>query len=171
MSSIKPPEAASVWRQASPVDSFLFATLEAGPGLMQFSVLSGLARIDVDPWREATLLAEMPAEAAVERLTDLLARLPTMDAGSPGWRADVPRLIGLLHPTSPRRSVFGRVAPETSAPTDTLTLLYVVVALILSAQVAIVTSLHPKPVSSSTPDLQSSSALAAPDKSQRRAEP
>jgi len=35
---------------------------------MLVSVLSGLARSDVDPWQEAATLAELPGETATQRL-------------------------------------------------------------------------------------------------------
>ena len=46
------------------------------------SVLSALARLNVDPWQEATNLARMPREAAVVRLTALIDALP--DEGTVG---------------------------------------------------------------------------------------
>jgi hypothetical protein len=60
----------------SEFDEFLGASIgedRTGTGL---SVLSALARLNVDPWREATSLALMPREAAVVRLTALIDALP-----------------------------------------------------------------------------------------------
>lgn len=80
----------------SEFDAFLFAPVDGERNGMVLSVLSALARLDVDPWREAAELARMPREAANRRLTSLIAALP--DASStrlqPGTIAD--RLVALL---------------------------------------------------------------------------
>jgi hypothetical protein len=55
-------------------DEFLYAPI--GADRTGLSVLSALARLNVDPWQEATSLARMPREAAVVRLTALIDALP-----------------------------------------------------------------------------------------------
>ena len=64
------------------VDCFLFARIgeeRAGPLL---SLVSALARLDVDPWKETAHLARMPRDQAKKRLASLLASLPNGAAGS-----------------------------------------------------------------------------------------
>lgn len=60
------------------------------------SVLSALARLNLDPWKEAADLAQLPKEFAAGRLASLLARLPA----NPSMPADMgvlaARLIRLL---------------------------------------------------------------------------
>jgi hypothetical protein len=77
-------------------DAFLFAPVgeERNGGLL--SVLSALARLDVDPWKEAAELAQMPILAAKQRLTSLLAALPDAPVAwlAPATIAD--RLVRLL---------------------------------------------------------------------------
>jgi hypothetical protein len=58
------------------VDKFLGAPIGEGRNGTPLSVLSALARLDVDPWQEAASLAGMPAAAAATRLTTLIAALP-----------------------------------------------------------------------------------------------
>ena len=56
-------------------DGFLFASVvddANGP----LSVLSALARLDVDPWQTAATLAGLPRSDAVQSLASLFARLP-----------------------------------------------------------------------------------------------
>ena len=53
-----------------------FARRSAPIEMEHLSVLSALARLNVDPWQEATSLARMPREAAVVRLTALIDALP-----------------------------------------------------------------------------------------------
>jgi hypothetical protein len=89
-------------RSAAPVqlgsefNAFLFAPIGDEKNGMVLSVLSALARLGVDPWREATELARMPRAAANQRLTSLIAALPDAPStrSQPGTIAD--RLIALL---------------------------------------------------------------------------
>jgi len=60
---------------------------------MLVSVLSGLARADVDPWQEAAKLAQLPGDTAVRELAELIGALPVSFSDS---RAIATRLIALL---------------------------------------------------------------------------
>lgn len=75
-------------------DAFLFASVDTEGNGGSLSVLSALARSDVDPWQEAAELARMPREAANQRLTSLIAALPDVAASAPATIAD--RLVKLL---------------------------------------------------------------------------
>ena len=58
------------------LETFLFATIgEEGNG-MTLSVLSGLSRLDIDPWEEAVRLSLLPKKGAIEALGHCIARLP-----------------------------------------------------------------------------------------------
>ena len=57
-------------------DRFLGAPIGEGRNGTPLSVLSALARLDVDPWQEAASLARMPVDAAAKRLTALIVALP-----------------------------------------------------------------------------------------------
>jgi hypothetical protein len=50
---------------------------------MLLSVLSALARLDLDPWREPAELAQMPKQAAKQRLTSLIEMLPEAPSTRP----------------------------------------------------------------------------------------
>ena len=63
---------------------------------MLVSVLSGLARSDVDPWQEAARLAELPGETATQRLASLIGALPDRVASHPESRTIAARLVALL---------------------------------------------------------------------------
>ncbi len=77
-------------------DTFLFAPVdEEGKGAF-LSVVSALARLDVDPWREAAELAGMPREAANQRLTSLIAALPDAPEARLAAATIAGRLIKLL---------------------------------------------------------------------------
>jgi hypothetical protein len=79
-------------------DAFLFAQIgEDGSGF-PLSVVSALARMDLDPWKEASELAQLPVEAARQRLADLLRALPDQNLGGKDRAAIAARLIALLQP-------------------------------------------------------------------------
>lgn len=58
-------------------NAFLYAPVDAGADDNPLSVLSALARLGIDPWKEAAELAEMPRDSAQRRLAGLLERLPS----------------------------------------------------------------------------------------------
>lgn len=79
---------------------------------MPVSVLSALARLDVDPRQEAANLAQLPPDTAIRRLTSLIAALP----GSSSAQADPARLIALLpHRTGPNVAPHGSLAGAGTA--------------------------------------------------------
>ena len=84
----------------SEFDDFLFAPIGEDRNDMPLSMLSALARLDIDPWEEAAELARLPGETATQRLTSLIAALP--DGPSPHLDPGTiaARLIALL----PRRA-------------------------------------------------------------------
>jgi hypothetical protein len=83
-------------------DDFLYAPIGADGVEMPLSVLSALARLDVDPWMEAAELSALPNGAAAERLASLIARLPGGRWTLADSRAIADRLIELLpSPGSP----------------------------------------------------------------------
>jgi hypothetical protein len=85
----------------SEFNDFLFAPIGEDKNGMLVSVLSGLARSDVDPWQEAAKLAQLPGETATKELAALISALPDRAASYPDPRTIATRLIELL-PRSPR---------------------------------------------------------------------
>ena len=57
-------------------DDFLYAPIGAHGGEMPLSVLSALARSDLDPWQEAAELSDLPKDIATQRLASLISQLP-----------------------------------------------------------------------------------------------
>jgi hypothetical protein len=98
-------------------DKFLGASIGEGRNGTPLSVLSALARLDVDPWQEAASLARMPRDAAATRLTALIAALP--DAPNKdvpaitiaaGLVALLPKAAGFT--VGPSDGVFAAVGPQ-----------------------------------------------------------
>jgi len=63
-------------------DKFLGASIGEDRNGTGLSVLSALARLNVDPWQEATNLARMPRDAAAARLSELIEALPHAPASA-----------------------------------------------------------------------------------------
>jgi len=117
-------------------DAFLYAQVgdDQQGGLL--SVLSALARVGVDPWEQAALLARSPLDVAVRALSALLARLPA-GSGKPEDPTGVAtRLVALLPHGSPAPSRPGAtVQPATEARSRLfITLLWVIVLALLGSQ-------------------------------------
>jgi hypothetical protein len=93
--------AASIFGYKSEFDQFLCAQVGEERNGMLLSVLSALARLDVDPWLEAATLTKMPSKDATLRLTSLLSSLPS-EAATLLAPSTVLRLIALL-PKEPLR--------------------------------------------------------------------
>jgi hypothetical protein len=79
----------------SEFNDFLFAPIGEDRNGMSVSVLSGLARTDVDPWKEAASLAQLPGETAIQRLTSLIGALPDRASPYPAHTIAA-RLVALL---------------------------------------------------------------------------
>jgi len=61
---------------AAEFDDFLFAPIGEDRNGMLLSVVSALARLEIDPWQEAASLARLPGATATRRLASLIAALP-----------------------------------------------------------------------------------------------
>jgi hypothetical protein len=90
-------------------DRFLFAPVGEERNGMTLSVLSALARLDVDPWKETAALSSMPKDRAQERLAALIASTTKNLATNLKPEAVANRLIALL----PSASSFDTPAPIT----------------------------------------------------------
>ena len=106
----------SVSQLGSEFDAFLFAPIGADRNGMFLSVLSALARLDIDPWQEAAKLARLPTNAATERLASVIAVLPEKPpALDPSMIAA--RLIAFL----PRRASLNIPSRQTLAGAEVMT--------------------------------------------------
>ena len=81
-------------------DGFLYAPLGEERNGMRLSVLSALARLEIDPWQEAAKLAGLPGATATERLASLIALLPNEPLMHRDPETIAARLVALL----PRRA-------------------------------------------------------------------
>ena len=83
----------------SEFNDFLFAVVGEEKSGAQLTVLSALARLDLDPWGEASRLTGLPEEAATNALADTILSLPDGN-----WKAsDVRSIAGGLINRLPRQ--------------------------------------------------------------------
>jgi hypothetical protein len=80
-------------------DEFLAASIGEDRNGTSLSVLSALARLDVDPWQEAASLGRMSGEAAAGRLTALIDALPYEPAIAVPSKTIAADLVALLPKT------------------------------------------------------------------------
>lgn len=122
-------------------DDFLFAPIDEDGNEMRLSVLSALARLDIDPWQEAANLAGLPRRTATARLAALLTRLPRPT--QPDAEGTAARLIALL----PRRRGLEALSRQTfvdlGAMTDPQTVVYVIFTAFILA--ALFNTIYPSP--------------------------
>jgi hypothetical protein len=77
-------------------EAFLYAPIDENEGDMPVSVLSVLARMDIDPWEEAARLAALPRCNAQRRLAHLMTQLPGASLAQRDFDDLASRLVELL---------------------------------------------------------------------------
>jgi hypothetical protein len=97
-------------RISADYDAFLFATIGVDPNGNGFSVLSAMARMNLDPWREAASLAALPGKAAARKLASLIAAVPGGPAEPGESDVTATRLVKLL--PSQTRSLLPPLPPK-----------------------------------------------------------
>jgi hypothetical protein len=107
-------------RLGSEFDRFLYASIGDDHNGMPLTVLSALARLDVDPWEEASKLTQLPEKSAVSQLASRLGSLRDAHLAYPDPAGVAAPLIALLprqHDlASPVLRVLARATP-TRHPT------------------------------------------------------
>jgi hypothetical protein len=90
------------------LQEFLFAPIWVEKNGTPLSILSALARLGMDPWGEATRLANLPRAAAASALATILARLPRNEQELPDYAELSQHLVQFLPE--------GGSTPPTSQP-------------------------------------------------------
>ncbi len=102
-------------RPGSEFDSFLFAALGEDRNGLAVSIVSHLARMNLDPWQEAETLAALPAEVAAKRLALSLDTLTDQNLRPGNSEVEVLRLLALLPPPAPTAQTRGMSAGAVSS--------------------------------------------------------
>lgn len=117
----------SISQNRSQFDEFLYAPIEEGGNGMLLSVLSALARLDIDPWQEARNLTRMPRERATQRLASLISMLPGGALAHLNAGTVAARLVTLL-PSQPGINVTPRkMLPGAGALNNSRVFMYILI--------------------------------------------
>ncbi len=95
----------------SEFDDFLFAPIGEDKKGMLVSVLSGLARLNKDPWEEAEKLAQLPVDTATPRLISLISSM----SDTLSDKLDPGKIAARLAKLPPKRGVSNIRTLETIA--------------------------------------------------------
>lgn len=114
-------------------NDFLFASVGEEKNGMMLSVVSALARLDLDAWQESADLARLSRPLATERLAGLIAALPDEFLVHKDPAEIASRLIARLPRRAYSDALTGRNAPgpATRAAIQTQTFLFVALVLML----------------------------------------
>jgi hypothetical protein len=129
-------------------NAFLYAPIgEEGNG-MTLSVVSALARQNIDPWAHATYLSNLPWQSAVRDLASMIAALPAGPEPRPPPDAIATRLIALLPKRAgarPRRALpwYSRTVNPSARPIKGSILFAYLCSLLISLW--IIAALHRPP--------------------------
>jgi hypothetical protein len=138
-------------------DSFLFARVSEEANGMQLSVISALARMNVDPWEEASKLAAMPKAAAENAVASILDMIRGRSSNHSENTATAARLVLLLPQPGDAATAASGVANGTAPRTGTWWV-WVWFALAMT----FITAHQQKPASMS-PRMTTSNAMTAPN--------
>jgi hypothetical protein len=153
-------------------DSFLYASVGDDSNGMPLTVLSALARMDVDPWEEAANLMQLPQGVAVEHLGSLLGGLRNLSVANldPSHIAVplvalLPRRVERARPPPSIRALAQATPPKAPAMVTTVVcvLTYVIFMLFSNWMMANIQSPRPNQTQSAetsapTPDAQATPA-------------
>jgi hypothetical protein len=155
-------------------NKFLHASLGDDNNGVPLTVLSALARMDVDPWKEASNLAKMTPESAVTQLASLLGALRNAPAAGPESKRLARTLIALLprprNRAPPMLRVFAQAPPtkHPAAVTSALTFVTYVFCMLLIQWLMLSLIAHrqaqAKPTSAPTIDSPSPATSSTPPK-------
>jgi hypothetical protein len=146
-------------------DAFLCASIGEGKNGTPVSVLSALARLDIDPWLTADEMAHQPSDEAAARLSKLIDVIREGSLGGGAQRLTAAQLVELL----PRNSQSSPVPPLvfSSACVDAiatpgLALRVLLIALFSLAVAHYVASINPSAKESGRATVPSESQGASP---------
>ena len=159
--------AAPITSQIAGFQQFLYESICEDQEGMPLSVLSALARQDIDPWTEAARLSQLPEETAVEQIFALLDALPRRIGASLDRMKVASRLSALL-PRSTASNLSG-VRPAAAAGEQTpaarafnwrFFYLYLCLMFLMNW---IMAEFHASPSAVARSDARSGSTTTAPD--------
>lgn len=110
---------------------------------MPLSVLSALARLDVDPWEEAAKLSELPKGTAAQRLASLIVQLPGGRWTEADSGAIADRLIKLLPHRNPSEAPLAQRAHDLPGMTHSAAVKILICTALVATVLIIAASREP----------------------------
>jgi hypothetical protein len=128
----------------SDFDKFLFATVGDEIDGIPLSVISALARLDLDPRDEAGRLSSLSNQEAVEQLAQLIAEVPGNFRPLGEARVLADGLVGLLPKHDPSRTSAPQVQirPRYGAPALPKPSQFWVICFVLAAAALVIAIVH-----------------------------
>jgi hypothetical protein len=123
-------------------DAFLFAPVGADAAGTSITLVSLLARLDLDPWDEAACLTRLPGAIATQKLAALISKFPEI----PGLRLDSSTIAARLTALLPGRILHRHATPQSlasglppiaqalMAPRFMVSLLFIVMTILFTTQ-------------------------------------
>jgi hypothetical protein len=150
-------------------DAFLFAQVGEDKTGLPISVVTVLARLDVDPWQAAARLTALSPESAAQEVASMLGVLQYPTLISHDILATAARLVAKLPPPKPSQAVPPQTIPVSGAKSDPrhrANVLFLAIYLIsmLATQFLIVSlaPIHAVPLVTSPSDSGPSQRASAP---------
>jgi hypothetical protein len=141
-------------------DAFLFAPVKEESNGMILTVVSVLARLNIDPWREAAELARLPRESARKRLVSMIGSLPGVSQSGGQTQKIADGLISLLPHGA--RPAMGTGAQAASSPRETMRMVAVSLLIMASLLGALWASNHVPPEFAGTTQPPASGKILPP---------
>jgi len=157
----------AIYALRSDLNEFLYAPVYEEAHGMTLSVLSALARLGLDPWEQATVLANHTREAAARELAVLMSALPEWAAPGHDGGLTTARLVALL-PRAASREPSPASAPLRAAPADrtsNIMWIYAIIMLLLISAQWLSSRSH-REAADSAPQAAAQSASQAPSSPQ-----
>jgi len=134
----------------SEFDAFLFAPIGWDRNEMALSVVSALARVDIDPWQEAAKLARLSQTAAASRLAGLLADLPDGTLAQLDPDGSAARLVALLPRGRATESPAARIDRTTITVPNYRVIVFIVFAVLMFSVQYVMAGRPPPPTAEIT---------------------
>ncbi len=116
----------------SEFNEFLFAFVGEEKSGLDLTVLSALARLGLDPWKEAARLSALPREAATSALMAIISRIPEGEWKVSDLRSIALRLVDRLPRRDARSASSSPNGPGSKTPSQNW-LIWIALAAVLFA--------------------------------------
>jgi hypothetical protein len=119
-------------------NDFLYAPIGRERNGDYLSVISAMARLDLDPWAEASQLAKLPAASATQKLTSFIDGLQKTSAAPHVDKMIASRLIALLPGHTNTKTAAKAASVNAAAKDPRFSLLFFVVSMTIMLSIQVI---------------------------------